>query len=56
VGGGSAVAGGLPIVGDGDDGPGVVVAGDHEFAHGEHVGFTVEFALDERDRAAWRAG
>src|SRR6266699_3207991 len=56
VGGGGAVAGGLLIVGDGDDGPGVVVAGDHEFPHGEHVGFAFEFALDERDRAAWRAG
>src|SRR5579864_8658337 len=39
VGGGGAVAGGLLTVGDGDGGPGVVVAGDHELAHGEHAGF-----------------
>src|SRR6266487_2999787 len=39
VGGGGAVAGGLPTVGDGDDRPGVVVVGDYELAHGERVGF-----------------
>src|SRR5262249_1983681 len=56
VGGGGAVGGGPLAVGDGDHRPGVVVAGDHELAHGEHVGFAVEFAFDERDRAAWGAG
>src|SRR5712672_4108703 len=56
VGGGDAVAGGLLTVGDGDDRPDVVVVGDHELAHGEHAGFTFELALDQRDRAAGRAG
>ena len=53
---GYAVAGGLPIAGDANDRPGVVVIGNHEFAHDEHTGFVFEFALDKRDRARRRTG
>ena len=53
---GYAVAGGLPIAGDANDRPGVVVIGNHEFAHDEHTGFVFEFALDKRDRASRRTG
>ena len=53
---GYAVAGGLPIAGDGNDRPSVVVIGNHEFAHGGHAGFVFEFALDKRDRAPRRTG
>ena len=56
VGGDGAVAGGLLAFGDGDERSGVVVGGDRELAHGEHVGLAVELPLDERDRAARRAG
>lgn len=56
VDGGHAVAGGLPIAGDANDRPGVVVIGNHEFAHGEHAGFVFEFALDKRERAPRRTG
>ena len=59
MGGDGSVAYGLLIVGavgDGDHGPVWSSTGDHEFAHGEHVGFAFEFALDERDGAAWRVG
>ena len=34
----------------------MVVGGDLELPHREHVGRVVELALDERDRAARRAG
>ena len=56
VDGGHAVAVGLPVAGDTNDRPGVVVIGNHEFAHGEHAGFVFEFALDKRDRASRRTG
>ena len=56
VDGGHAVAGDLPVGGDTNDRPSVVVIGNHEFAHGEHAGFVFEFALDKRDRARRRTG
>ena len=56
VGGDDAVAGGFVAVDDGDERPVVVVVGERELAHGEHVRLAVELALDERDRPPRRAG